>query len=120
MIKFQNINLAVLESDIGLIVMTKNYMSVDINEANEIVSNIFNKNEYYLDESLRNGFTDVKKKVVIHPLNVSKVSDSLLEAEIMSVVYDTFVKNTNWINNGNLTENEKILFKNILIERKKG
>lgn len=120
MIKFQNINLAVLESDIGLIVMTKNYMSVDINEANEIVSNIFSKNEYYLDESLRNGFTDVKKKVVIHPLSVSKVVDSLLEVEIMSVVYDALVKNTNWVNNGNLTESEKVLFKNILVERKRG
>lgn len=118
MIKFQNINLAVLESDIGLIVMTKNYMSVDIDEANEIVSKMFGKNEYYVDNTLRYGFMDKKTKITINPLNSYLVEDPEIKNKIMENVYNVLMENPTWINNGNLTEIEKKLFKDEIKELK--
>lgn len=120
MIKFQNINLAVIESDIGLIVMTKNYMPVNIGETNEIVSNMFKENMYYVDNTLRYGSDDIKYKVMVKPFNIDAVENDKEDEIITSTVYNTLIENLNWLNNSNLTLNEKNVFKNKLIKIKEG
>lgn len=86
MIVYQDINIVIIQSDIGLIVTTKNYLSVNVDESNEIVSNVLNENEYFIDNTLRNGLSDIKYKVVIKPFDISVVENSKEEEIITSTV----------------------------------
>lgn len=119
MIVYQDINIVIIQSDIGLIAMTKNYLPVNVDEANEIVSNVLNENEYFIDNTLRNGLSDIKYKVIIKPFNIDVVEDSEEEEIITSTVYNVLIENLNWLNSSNLTESEKNKFKNKLIKIKK-
>lgn len=120
MIVYQDINIVIIQSDIGLIVTTKNYLSVNVDESNEIVSNVLNENEYFIDNTLRNGLSDIKYKVVIKPFDISVVENSKEEEIITSTVYNVLIENLNWLNSSNLTESEKNKFKNKLIKIKEG
>lgn len=120
MIVYQDINIVIIQSDIGLIAMTKNYLPVNVDEANEIVSNVLNENEYFIDNTLRNGLSDIKYKVIIKPFNIDVVENSEEEEIITSTVYNVLIENLNWLNSSNLTESEKNKFKNKLIKIKEG
>lgn len=120
MIVYQNVNIVIIQSDIGLIVMTKNYLPVNVGESNEIVSNVLNENEYFIDNTLRNGLSDIKYKVVIKPFDTDIVENSEEEEIITSTVYSVLIENLNWLNSSNLTESEKNKFKSKLIKTKEG
>lgn len=120
MIVYQNVNIVIIQSDIGLIVMTKNYLPVNVGESNEIVSNVLNENEYFIDNTLRNGLSDIKYKVVIKPFDTDIVENSEEEEIITSTVYSLLIENLNWLNSSNLTESEKNKFKNKLAKIKEG
>lgn len=116
MIKLQNVNFAVIESEIGFIVMTKNYNAVDITQASQIISKVFDSNKYYVDNSLRDGFDSSKLEVVINPYSENIVLDKSIKDIILENVYITIRGNINWINNSNLTNEDKLNLKNKLIE----
>lgn len=120
MIVYQNVNIVIIQSDIGLIVMTKNYLPVNVGESNEIVSNVLNENEYFIDNTLRNGLSDIKYKVIIKPFDIGVVEDSEEEEIITSTVYNVLIENLNWLNSSNLTESERNKFKSKLIKIKEG
>lgn len=120
MIVYQDINIVIIQSDIGLIAMTKNYLPVNVDEANEIVSSTLNENEYFIDNTLRNGLSDIKYKVIIKPFNIDAVEDSEEEEIITSTVYNVLIENLNWLNSSNLTESERNKFKSELIKIKEG
>lgn len=120
MIIYQDINIAIIQSDIGLIVMTKNYLPVNVDETNEIVSAMLNENEYYVDNTLRYGLADIKYKVMVKPFNIDVVENDKEDEIITSTVYNILIENLNWLNNSNLTLNEKNIFKNKLIKIKEG
>lgn len=120
MIIYQDINIAITQSDIGLIAMTKNYLPVNVDETNEIVSNTLNENEYFIDNTLRNGLSDIKYKVIIKPFDIGVVEDSEEEEIITSTVYNVLIENLNWLNSSNLTESERNKFKSKLIKIKEG
>lgn len=110
MIKYQNINLAVVETELGYVVMTKNYLPVSIGEANDLISKIFKSNEYFIDDTLNHGFNNQYEKITIEPFSSEEVLDNDLIGSLKLITQEVLSNNPSWLNNGNLTTEEKNRF----------
>lgn len=122
MIKYQDVNIAiverenVVEGEDKYLVIGKTYAYINLNDAMDIMIHVFNEDTFYVNNILSKGLECDSFRIGGEDFenDVHKITNHVLLEKLRQEFLEVIRENPNWIDNSNLTAEEKKTLKGVL------